>query len=97
MRIIPPSGRAGNYHFTIDVYYNEAGAALTVPNGPFSNLRNFVKKSGEREFEKMIRQILMNFEKSGVIRSGGLPHIRLVQRRYRTGTEIYAQDGDGRD
>ena len=55
MRIIPPSGRAGNYHLTIDVYYNEAGAALTVPNGPFSNLRNFVKKSGEREFEKMIR------------------------------------------
>jgi hypothetical protein len=51
------------------------------------------KKGGEGEFEELMRQILGNLEKSGVIRNGGLPHINLVQRRFRTRTDVYARDG----
>jgi hypothetical protein len=91
--LAPPSGRADNHHFTIYVHDDKAGAALTIPNDMTGKLRNYLKKSGEGEFEELIREILGNLEKSGLIRNGGLPHINLVQRRFRTRTDVYARDG----
>ena len=90
--LAPPSGRADNHHFTIYVHDDKAGAALTIPNDMTGKLRDYLKKS-EGEFEELIRQILRNLEKSGVIRNGGLPHINLMQRRFRTRTDVYARDG----
>jgi hypothetical protein len=93
--LAPPgsSNHTENHHFTVYVHDNKAGAALTIPNGTFRKLRNYVKKSGEGEFEELIRHILAKLEKSGVIRNGGMPYILVLQRRYRTMTELYARDG----
>jgi hypothetical protein len=91
--LAPPSGRAGNHHFTIYVHDDKAGAALTIPHGAFAKLRNFVKKHGKAEFEALIRQILTRLERSGIMRNGGLPYITIVQRRYSNLTEVYASDG----
>jgi hypothetical protein len=94
---LAPPGNAShtkNYHFTVYVHDDKAGAALTIPNNTFKKLRSIVKKGGEGEFEGLIRKILGKFEKSGVIRNGGTPFILVLQRRYKTRQEVYARDGE---
>lgn len=90
-----PSGgsHTENHHFTVYVHEDKAGAALTIPNGTFRRLRNYVKESDEGEFAQLMRRILSTFEKSGVIRSGGIPFILILQRRYKTMQEVFARDG----
>lgn len=93
--LAPPGGdrHTDNHHFTVAINENRASAALTIPNNMFRRLRAYIKKSDDGEFQELMRQILASLEKSGVIKNGGEPYVSIVQRRYRTMTEIYAHDG----
>lgn len=93
--LAPPGGdsHTRNHHFTVALYDNQARAALTIPNNMFRRLRAYIKKSDDGEFHELMRQILAGLEKSGVIKDGGEPYVSIVQRRYKTRTEIYAHDG----
>jgi hypothetical protein len=94
--LAPPGGSSHteNHHFTVYIHEDKAGAALTIPNGTFRKLRNYVKERDEGEFEGLMRLILAKLEKSGVIRNGGTPFILMLQRRYRTMQTVYARDGE---
>jgi len=93
--LAPPdsSSHTENHHFTVYIHEDKAGAALTIPNGTFRKLRNFVKGSDKGEFEELMRLILAKLEKSGVVRNGGTPFILMLQRRYKNMQTVYARDG----
>jgi hypothetical protein len=88
------SSHTENHQFTVYIHEDKAGAALTIPNGTFRRLRNYVKDSSEGEFGELMRLILAKLGKSGVIRNGGMPFILMLQRRYRTMQTVYARDGE---
>lgn len=85
----------GSHHFTVSISQDHMNAMLTVPNGPvFRRFRKNVSRNNAQDFDAMVKGIMKNLSKEGILKAGGQPVIKLVQRRYKTRQNVFAVDGE---